>query len=221
VFLQSWEYTRGARLKCRVHLNREKHSITLKQLLFLLTVSALGLVPMLAQDATQDTTLTITLTGSTTLVSGPDCLGASGEAAAASVMISQSSVPTASTSSSVTYRIPAGAASATVGSTTFTSTKPWTMKITLATAHDTLVLSGPGPLGSTIKVTSTLRKNSWTGAVLLHPAPFKPSPQSQTPSNSKLQYTSPLCATTILGVTGSISNGAATSDLPTDLDSDQ
>jgi hypothetical protein len=145
----------------------------MKQLLPLclsfLTVCLLSSAPMLAQD----TTLTITVHGTVSLVSGPDCLGANGESASASVMISESASPISSTSDSATYKIPAGGVSATVGSTTFTSTKPWSMKITLEASYDVLVLSGPGPLETTIRTTSTLKKGSWTSAVLLHPAPFQ------------------------------------------------
>jgi hypothetical protein len=164
----------------------------------------------------QDTTLTITVHGTVSLVSGPDCLGANGESASASVMISESASPISSTSDSATYKIPAGGVSATVGSTTFTSTKPWSMKITLEASYDVLVLSGPGPLETTIRTTSTLKKGSWTSAVLLHPAPFSPTPQKQTPADSTLDYTAPLfCSgTTVLGVTGSISNSTAASELP-------
>jgi hypothetical protein len=195
----------------------------MRQFSMLLTVCVLGLAPMLAQDVTPDTTLTITLTGTLNKISGPDCLSASGESASASAMISESATPISSTSDSATYKIPAGGVTATVGTTTFTSTKPWAMKVTLAATYDVLVMSGPGPLETTVKTTSTLHKGSWTSAVLLHPAPFSPSPQKQIPSNSKLQYTAPiLCSgTTVLGVTGSISNGAATSELPADDDSDQ
>jgi len=180
----------------------------------------LGLARMPAQDATTDVTLTITVAGTVSLISGPDCLGANGHSASASVMISESATPISSTASSATYKIPAGGVSATVGSTTFSTTKPWSMKITLDSTYDQLVLSGPGPLDIAIKATGTLKKGSWTSAVLLHPEPFSPSPQKQTPSDSKLQYTAPLvCSgTTVLGLTGSVSNSAATSDLPTDDD---
>ena len=195
----------------------------MKRLLWILTVSVLGLAPMLAQDATENTTLTITLTGTLSLISGPDCLTASGESATASAMIGESATPTSSTADSATYKIPAGGVTATVGATTFTSTKPWTMKVTLAATHDVLAMSGPGPLGTTVKATSTLRKGSWTSAVLLHPAPFGSSPRKQAPSHSKLQYTAPLVCSgaTALAVTGSISNSEATSQLPADDDSDQ
>ena len=183
----------------------------MKRFILLLTACLLGLAPILAQE----TTLTITLTGTVSLISGPDCLGANGESASASAMIGESATPVSSTSDSATYKVPAGGVSATVGSTTFTSTKPWAMKITLEDTYDLLVLSGPGPLDTTIRTTSTLKKGSWASAVLLHPAAFSPSPQAQKPSDSKLQYTTPLCSgTTVLGVTGSISNSAATSVLP-------
>lgn len=191
----------------------------MKQQLFSMLLTACVMVPaaMRAQDdATPDTTLTITVTGTASLISGPDCLGANGESATASAMISESATPVSSTSDSATYKIPAGGISGTVGTTTFTSTKPWEMKIALGASYDVLELSGPGPLQTTIRTTSALRKGSWTSAVLLHPAPFSPSPQKQMPSDSTLQYTAPLfCSgTTVLGVTGSISNGAAASDLP-------
>ena len=195
----------------------------MKRLLLLLMLFALGLAPMLAQDATEDTTLTITLTGTLSKISGLDCLGVNGESATASAMIGESATPSSSTSDSATYTIPAGGVSTTVGAITFTNTKPWTMKVTLAATHDILAIQGPGPAGSQIKVTSTLKKGSWTSAVLLHPAPFSPSPQRPSPSNSRLQYTVPaLCnVATVLAVTGHISNSAATSELPADDDSDQ
>jgi len=178
---------------------------------------------MLAQDVSPDTTLTITLTGTLNKISGPDCLNASGESGSATAMISESATPISSTSNSATYKIPAGGVTATVGTITFTSTKPWIMKFVLAATYDVLVMAGPGPLGSTVKTTSALHKGSWTSAVLLHPAPFSPSPQNQTPSTSRLQYTAPLVCTgtTVLGVTGRISNSAAASELPVDDDPDQ
>jgi hypothetical protein len=191
------------------------------KLTLLLAAAVLALAPMQAQDTTTDTTLTITVTGTVSLISGPDCLGANGETATASVMISESAAPVSSTSDSAIYKVPAGGISATVGSVTFTSTKPWEMKVTLGASYDTLVLSGPGPLETTVRTTSALRKGSWTSAVLLHPEPFSPSPQKQVPSDSTVEYTAAFfCSgTTILGVTGSISNSAAASELPAGGDS--
>jgi hypothetical protein len=189
-------------------------------MLFVLTiVLALGFVPLLAQGP--DTTLTITLNGNLTLISGSDCFGLNGTTATASAQISETSTPISTTSNSATYKIPAGGISASAGTLTFTSMKPWKMKVTLGAAHDTLVLSGPGPLSSTVRATSTMKKGSWTTAVLTNPTPFSPSPQQLTSPGSKLQYTLSLCGTTVLGFNGPISNSAATSELPADDDADQ
>lgn len=186
----------------------------MRQFLLISTAFVLGMAPLAAQDAST-VTLTITLAGTVNLISGPDCLAASGETASASAMISESATPVATTSNSATYQIPAGGVSATVGSTTFTSTHPWSMRMTLGATYDSLVLTGPGPLGSVITTTSTLKKGSWTSAILTHPAPFTPSPQNQNPSDSKLRYTSPFCsATTVLGVTGHLSNHQAAAVAP-------
>jgi hypothetical protein len=195
----------------------------MKQFLLVLPVCVFSLAPILAQDATPDTTLTITVTGTLSLISGPDCLGANGEPASATVMISESATPTSATASSAIYKIPAGGVSATVGSTTFTSAKPWAMQIVLEPAHGLLVLSGPGPLDTTIKIIGKLKSDHWTSAVLLHPEPFSPSPRTQPLSGGTLQYAAPrVCGgATVLGLAGGISNSAASSELPADDSSAQ
>lgn len=197
----------------------------MRRLVLFLMAFALSFISMLAQDATPDTTLTITLTGTLSLISGPDCASVNGEPISVTVMISESDTPIHSTSDSATYDLPAGAFAATVGAITFTNRGDWTMSVVLGDFHDTLVFNGPSPsvLGI-MNTTITLQGGSWTSAVLLHPEPFSPSPQIPR-SDSKLRYkqkVSTCCSrcTTVLGITGSISNDAATSELPTDYSSD-
>jgi hypothetical protein len=173
----------------------------MKRLLLLLTICALAVAPMLAQ------TITYTLKGTLgPIESGPDPLGANGAKLTSTATISTSATPTSSTAASVTYSLPVGSVSASLSTgIAFTNTAPWTLKITLATSHDTLVLSGPGPLGTTVTATSHMKANSFTSAVLKHPTSFSPSPQRLTPPKSSLKY-SLGGTTTVLGFTGKISD---------------
>jgi len=173
----------------------------MKRLLLLLTVFVLGLAPMLAQN------LTITLNGTLgPIQSGSDPLGANGATATATFTVSTTANPISSTATSATYRLPAGAVTATLSNgISFTSTAAWKMKVTLAATHDRLVCSGPGPLGTTVSATSYMRHNSWTNGVLTHPTAFTPTPQNLRPPRSTLKYTL-AGSSTVLGFTGTISN---------------
>jgi hypothetical protein len=177
----------------------------MRRLLLLLTVLVLGLAPLLAQAP--DTTFTITLNGTLgPIISGSDPLGGNGATATMTAKINESATPRSSTATSATYTLPKGAVSATLSNgISFTSTTAWTMKITLAAKYDTVVFSGAGPLGTTVSATSLLKVNSWTTAVLTHPAPFAPSPQNLTQPHSTLKYTL-AGSSTVLGFTGTISN---------------
>lgn len=177
----------------------------MRRLLLLLTVLVLGLAPLLAQAP--DTTFTITLNGTLgPVISGSDPLGGNGATATMTAKINESLTPRSSTATSVTYALPKGAITATLSNgISFTSTTPWTMKITLAAKYDAVVFAGAGPLGTTVSATSLMKVNSWTTAVFTHPLPFTPSPQNLTQPHSTLKYTL-AGSTTVLGFTGTISN---------------
>jgi hypothetical protein len=177
----------------------------MKQSLLLLMIFVLGLAPLLA--AKPDTTFTITLNGTLgPIESGSDPLGGNGASATATAKVNTAATPKSSTASSATYTLPAGAVSATLSNgISFTNSAAWAMKITLGTTGDTLILSGPGPDGTTVTAKSSMAKGSWKKAALTHPTKFSPTPQNLTPPSSTLSYKF-LGSTTVLGFTGTIAN---------------
>ena len=163
-------------------------------------------------------TLTITLDGTAgPILSGSDLAGINGKTATATLLLSESMSPKSQTSTSATYKIPAGAVTLVVGSTDYTNASPGKMKITLAKGDEILTLTYvflDHGLPVTVVETSYLAKNSWTSAVLTHPGTFSPSPQDLTAAaaasgkGSKLQYTVE-GLTCVLGITGTATSGSA------------
>ena len=190
----------------------------------------LGLCPLLAQS-NPDTTLTVTATGTIgAVLSGSDPLGASGESGMVTVMVGESLSPTKTTATSAMYTLPPGAITVMVGTVAYTTKTASSMKITLpAKGPDVVVLSANGTvLGIPVSVVVTidLKRGSFPAPVLMHPALFRPSPQtltaatSTTGTGSKIQYTS-LGSTTVLGFSGMVSDKAAEDPLLPEDDSDQ
>jgi hypothetical protein len=190
----------------------------------------LGLCPLLAQS-NPDTTLTVTATGTIgAVLSGSDPLGASGESGMVTVMVGESLPPTKTTATSATYTLPPGAITVMVGTIAYTTKTASSMKITLpAKGPDVVVLSANGTvLGIPVSVVVTidLKRGSFPAPVLMHPALFRPSPQtltaatSTTGTGSKIQYTS-LGSTTVLGFSGMVSDKAAEDPFLPEDDSDQ
>ena len=197
--------------------------------LLFLTILAAGLCPLRAQNA-PDTTLTINIGGTMgAILSGPDRLGASGEAGALKMVASESLTPTKTTGTSATYTLPPGAITVTVGGTTVTTTSASTLKIAIpAQGKDNVVLTASAKvLGISLQVTFTaaLRSGSFPSSALINPTTFHPTPQaltaatSATGPGSKVSYKF-LGATTVLGFSGATSCGAA-ADPVLDDDSDQ
>jgi hypothetical protein len=171
-------------------------------------VLVVGLCPMFASSIVYNLNGTL----GPNLNGGPDCLSGNGAAATAAATASSTQKPTKTTSTSATYSLPAGAVTAAVGSITFTSTAAWTMKFSLSSKADTLTLSGPGPLGSTVTAVSSMKAGSLPKSVISatgHPAPIaKPdSPQNLTSPASYLSYSvGSSCPITKLGFTGTIAS---------------
>jgi hypothetical protein len=200
-------------------------------LLLILGFCALGRESLRAQ-VEPDVTLTITFTGTLgPVLSGADPLGGNGGSGTLTVVASESLSPFKETTTSATYKLPAGAMRVVIGSTTYTTTGPSTMKFTLpAKGPDTIVLSASVTvLGTPVTVvgTAALAHGSLPATILHHPGPFSPSPQKLTPAasatgpGSKVKYTL-FGGTTVLGLTGTASNSAAAEALiPDDEDTDQ
>jgi hypothetical protein len=182
-------------------------------------------VATLKQPATH--TLTITLKGTLgPILSGSDPLGLNGQSGKITVMASESLSPIKHTSTSATYKLPAGAITVTAGSQHFTTNSPSKMIIKLLSTADTLTLIVAGPSGLTATDTTFLKAGSWTNAVLKHPTVFKPSPQTLTSAKTaggpgcKVKYTI-FGSTSVLGFSGTGSNSATADPVLPDDDLDQ
>jgi hypothetical protein len=159
-------------------------------------------------------TLTITINGTIgPILSGSDPLGLNGKSGKLTVMASESLSPTKHTATSATYTLPAGAIKVTAGSNHFSTKSPSKMVINLTSTADILTLIIAGPDGLMVTDTTYLKPNSWTTAVLKHPAVFKPSPQKLTSATTadgpgcKVKYTIE-GSTTVLGFHGTGSSSA-------------
>jgi len=153
-------------------------------------------------------TLTITLKGKIgPILSGSDPLGLDGQSGTVTIMASESLSPIKHTTTSATYRLPAGAIKVTAGSNHFTTNTPSKMIINLLSNADTMTLQVSGPSGLQVTDTTFLKAGSWTNAVLKHPTVFKPSPQKLSPAKTsngpgcKVSYKI-FGTTTVLGFTG-------------------
>lgn len=200
-----------------------------RRLLTLLPVLVLALCPLLASAAAPDATLTITINGTLgPVLSGSDPLGANGESGSITIMISESASPTSTTAASATYKVPAGGVVAVIGSTTYPSTSPSTMKITFPAAGPDVItvtsVVSVGGLNATVVGVASLAKGSFRkAAILKHPTTFSPSPQNLTAATSangpgsKVSYSNPLFGKTVLGLTGTAASvSAADPVLPDD-----
>jgi hypothetical protein len=122
------------------------------------------------------------------IIKGKDPLHFNGTGGNAAATISTSATPFVSTATSATYSLPAGAVNASLGTTSFANTVPWTMAFTLGTSNDTLVLSGPGPGGMSFTLTSSLPVGSFPISVLSNPGPFNGSALPLASPASNLAY---------------------------------
>jgi hypothetical protein len=176
------------------------------------------------------TTLTIGLQGTTgPVLAGSDIAGLRGKSAAVTLLLSELVSPKSATSTVATYRIPAGAVTLVVGSTSYKNASPARMKINLTKTADILTLTYVFSLsGIPVSVieTSYLAKNSWASTVLAHPGSFTPSPQSLVAAatasgrGSKLKYAVE-GFTCVLGIAGTAtSSSAPDAVLPDDEDSE-
>ncbi len=141
-------------------------------------------------------TLTITIKGTIEpILSGSDPLGLDGKSGVVTLLASESLSPTSHTSTSATYKLPAGAITVTAGGKKFTTKSPSKMIIKLTSTADTLTLILTGPESAVVTDTTYLKANSWTTAVLKHPGVFSPSPQKLTSATTasgpgcKVKYT--------------------------------
>jgi hypothetical protein len=172
-------------------------------------------------------TLTITLQGTIgPLLSGPDPLGLDGVSGTVKIMASESLSPTKHTSTSATYKLPAGAIKVKAGSNNFTTTSPSKLIINLKNTADTMTVVAAGPDGLMVTDTTFLKKGSWTTDVLKHLTAFAPSPQKLTAaktsggSGCKIKYTI-FSTTSVLGFAGTASNSATVDPILPDEDLDQ
>jgi hypothetical protein len=172
-------------------------------------------------------TLTITLKGKLgPILSGSDPLGLNGLSGAVTIMASESLSPKKHTSTSATYRLPAGAITVKAGNNEFTTTSPSKMIIKLTSTADTLTIIAAGPQGLMVTDTTFLKAGSWTTSVLKHPTVFKPSPQKLTSAKSakgpgcKVKYAF-FGSTTVLGFKGTGSSTATADPVLPDDDLDQ
>src|SRR5579862_3096275 len=161
----------------------------IRRLLMLFAVFALAVCPLL-QAETPDTTLTYTISGTLgPVLSGSDPLGANGESGTITILINQGAKPKSTTATTATYGVPAGAVSADIGGTTYTSTSPSSMKFSVpASGPDTITVTSSftvDGLPATIVGIASLASGSFVRAnILKHPTVFKPTPQNLTPATS-------------------------------------
>jgi hypothetical protein len=171
-------------------------------------------------------TLSITLKGTIgPLLSGSDPLGLDGLSGTVKIVASESLSPIAHTSTSATYKLPAGAITVKAGTNKFSTTSPSKMIIKLTSTADTLTLIAAGPGGLMVTDTTFLKTGSWTTAVLKHPGVFKPTPQKLTAAKTlggpgcKIKYTI-FSITSVLGFKGTASNSATVDPVLPDEDLD-
>ena len=172
-------------------------------------------------------TLTITIKGTIEpILSGSDPLGLDGKSGVVTLLASESLSPTSHTSTSATYKLPAGAITVTAGGKKFTTKSPSKMIIKLTSTADTLTLILTGPESAVVTDTTYLKTNSWTTAVLKHPGVFSPSPQKLTSATTasgpgcKVKYTI-FGSTTVLGFHGTGSSSATVDPVLPDEDVDE
>jgi hypothetical protein len=174
-------------------------------------------------DVRPPATLTIVVDGTAgPILQGSDPLGLNGKSATITVLASESINPRKHTKTSATYKIPAGAITLVFNGSSYQTNAPSKMTVKLGSKADTLILvSAVTKDGITVAITDTtsLAPGSWTSAVLQHPLPFDPSPQTLASPASKLKYASEFTGTTVVGISGTASNSDALDPvLPDDED---
>jgi len=172
-------------------------------------------------------TLTITIKGTIEpILLGSDPLGLDGKSGVVTLLASESLSPTSHTSTSATYKLPAGAITVTAGGKKFTTKSPSKMIINLTSTADTLTLILTGPQSAMVTDTTYLKANSWTTAVLKHPGVFSPSPQKLTSATTasgpgcKVKYMI-FGSTTVLGFHGTGSSSATVDPVLPEEDVDE
>lgn len=180
-----------------------------------------------AQDETTHrppTTLTIVIEGTAgPVISGTDPFGVNGKSATVTVLVSETIKPKSHTTSSATYRVPAGAVTVDLNGNSYQSTSPSKMTVKLGSKADKLVLTSAisvEGLTLDVGVTASLASGSWSSGVLKHPEPFAPSPQTLTSPSSTIKYSTSGFGTTVLGLNGTASNSAAFDPVLPDDDSE-
>ena len=184
-----------------------------KTILATVLVSAAPATVFAQTDSRPTATLTVVVDGTAgPILQGSDPLGLNGQSATISVLVSESLKPTKHTKTSATYKIPAGAITLTFDGSSYQTTSPSKLTVKLGSKADTLTLaSSVTEDGITVMFTdtTTLAAGSWTDAVLQHPGPFTPTPQTLTSPSSKLKYSGSFTGTTVVGISGTISNSDA------------
>jgi len=183
----------------------------------LLLVPSLWAQSIATRHAPSAKTLTITIVGKLgPILAGSDPLGLNGQNGSLTAKASEALSPTKHTSNSATYTLPPGAIIVKAGSNKFKTTTKSKMIVTLTNSADILTLIASGSIdGFNFQVTGTayLQPHSWTNNVLKHPTTFSPSPQNLTAAKkangpgSKVKYTVQGLGSTVLGLSGSASNG--------------
>ena len=204
-------------------------ALRVSALAFVVSLTSAGAALSQSSDAPHSSTLTITLDGTAgPVLSGSDLASLDGKSATATLLLSESMSPKSATATSAVYKIPAGAVTLVVGSSTYKNSSPGRMAIKLTKPADILTLTYVFSLSGipvTVVETSYLAKNSWTAAVLTHPGSFSHSPQDLTAAatasgkGSKLQYTVE-GFTCVLGITGTASSSSAPDAVLPDDDSE-
>lgn len=164
-------------------------------------------------DVRPAATLAIVIDGTAgPILQGSDPLGLNGKSATITVLASELINPRKHTKTSATYKIPAGAITLVFNGSSYQTNAPSKMTVKLGSKADTLILvSAVTKDGITVMFTDTtsLAPGSWTSAVLQHPLPFAPSPQTLASPTSKLKYSGSFLGTTVVGISGTASNSDA------------
>ena len=177
------------------------------------TMVALGTWAFAAEKS--ESTLTIACTGTLgPILGGSDPLGANGHTGSMTVKIGESATPLETSGDSVIYGIPAGAITASLGESPFTTTSPGKMKITLTPSADILTVVFYSQQNTITTFKAFLSPGSWPTSVYMTPLPFSPSPQMLTGATVAAGPGSEVIykygeTTTILGLTGTASNSVA------------
>ena len=191
----------------------------LRRLSALSFVLGLGVSTLLAEsrqtmtsEAGPDASVTIVISGTLgPILAGSDPEGGNGKAGSITIVASESLKPIKHTTTSATYKLPAGAISTVINGTTYKSKSPADMTITIPKkGGETLFISSNVSVSgvtATITGTAAMAHGAFTSAALKHPVPFK-SPQTLAPAKtangpgSKVSYSAILIGKTVLGLTG-------------------